>query len=98
MSRENSEHRWVVDAIEETTARIEEDGARMIAVPRWLLPPDVREGECLAVTRAGAGGASVVTITVDVAATSAAREKSAKQVAAVSKGSRKRDPGGDVSL
>lgn len=93
-----AEHRWIVDGIEEGVARVEQDGGAMITVPRWLLPPDAREGQCLAVTQTGSGGSSVVTITIDVAATSAALARSKATVEKASKASRKRDPGGDVAL
>ena len=90
------EHRWVVDGIEEGIARIEEDGERVLTVPLTLLPAGVREGQVLKVLRAA--GSSAPTITVDEAATTDAMKKSRLQVDAISKESKKRDPGGNVAL
>ena len=92
------QHRWAVDGLEEDSARVEEDGGRMITVPRWLLPAGVREGQLLALTRTGTGDRVTLTIAIDAAATKAALDRSAAQVETIAKASRKRDPGGDVSL
>jgi hypothetical protein len=91
---------WVVDAIEEGMARIEEDGERMIAVPAYLLPAGAGEGQMLrVVATAGDTPASlVVTVTVDEKGTARALEKSKAATARASSASRKRDPGGDVAL
>ena len=43
--------RWIVDAIEANVARVEEDGARVVHVPRWMLPDGARPGSVLSVTR-----------------------------------------------
>lgn len=91
-------HRWVIDGLEEDAARIEEDGARILTVPRWLLPAEAREGQVLQVTRSLATGASTVTFTVDDAATAAATSASAAQVEKIAKASKSRDAGGDVVL
>ena len=90
--------RWVVDGLEEDAARIEEDGGRMITVPRWLLPAEAREGAVLRVTRALGSGSSTVTIATDPEATRAALDASKAQVERIAQASRKRDPGGDVVL
>lgn len=89
---------WTIDGLEEDSARIEENGSTILTVPRWLLPPDAKEGQLLSVTRTGTGAQVTVTIAIDLAATSAALARSADQVARIAKASRKRDPGGDVSL
>ena len=92
-------HVWRIDAIEEGVARVEEDGERMINVPRHLLPAGAREGQCLEVTRAAAGTRSVVlTIAIDEERTSAELARSRAQTAAAYAQSKKRDPGGNVSL
>jgi hypothetical protein len=91
-------HRWAIDGLEESTARIEEDGHRIITVPRWLLPAEAREGQILTVTRAAASGSSTVTFTIDEGATSAAKAKSGAQVEKIAKASKRRDGGGDVAL
>jgi hypothetical protein len=97
---DRTEHRWAVDGIEEEMARIEEDGERMLAIPRYLLPPGAREGQLLRVTRAPAKDTSsiVLTIAIDEDATASALTKSRATTDSAMAKSRKRDPGGDVSL
>jgi hypothetical protein len=92
------QQRWVVDSIEEGVAAIEADGERMIRVPRWLLPPEAREGLVLRARRAAAADGERVTITVDIdrAATTAALGRSRAQVERARRVSK--DPGGDVTL
>ncbi|HEX5972550.1 MAG TPA: DUF3006 domain-containing protein [Gemmatimonadaceae bacterium] len=99
MTRRTS-HRWAVDAIEEGMARIEEDGERMITVPLYLLPADVREGQIFDVTTAvgKAKGTLVVTVAADEAATAESLAKSKATMASAMAQSRKRDRGGDVAL
>jgi hypothetical protein len=82
-----SEHRWVVDAIEEKTASIEVDGKTMIAIPASLLPKGVRAGHVLKVS-----------IQFDEDATGRAEADSVAQVKRGRDASRKRDPGGNISL
>ena len=92
--RSHGVHRWTVDGLEEDSARVEEDGARIITIPRYLLPPDVREGEILLVERSDERGDSVrITVTVDEAATRDAMAKSKKQVTETMLASKKNDPG-----
>jgi hypothetical protein len=95
-------HVWVIDGIEEEMARIEEDGERIITVPRYLLPAGAREGQLLRVTRSGGKGRGkeplTLTVVVDEQATAARLEKSRATTTAAMAASRKRDPGGDVSL
>ncbi|MEP6495877.1 MAG: DUF3006 domain-containing protein [bacterium] len=94
----HTEHRWVVDSIEEFVASIEVDGAKMITVPQWLLPDGARQGDVLAVRheRPTGGKRSSVTIEIDERATKEAYEKSAAQVAKHRK--QPNDPGGDIAL
>jgi hypothetical protein len=94
----SNEHVWAIDGIEEGVARIEEDGKRMLAIPRHLLPAGAREGQLLRVTRAEVKGVLTLTVTVDEAATAAALERSAAGAKLTMAASRKRDPGGDVAL
>ncbi len=96
----HTEHSWSVDAIAEGVARVEEDGARMLSVPRHLLPDGAAEGQLLKVTRAPGADADsvVVTIVIDRAATAKALRASAATTAQAMATSRKRDPGGDVAL
>jgi hypothetical protein len=93
-----SEHRWVIDSIEESIASIEVDGDRMITVPQSLLPSDAKQGHVLRVLRETAvdGKRSSLTIEVYEVAT---REALAASAAQTKKGTRQaNDPGGDIAL
>lgn len=85
MANNQAHSRWVVDAIEESTASVEVDGDRMITVPQAMLPRGTREGHVLRVT-----------IEIDEAATERALKESEAQVKKGSK--RGNDPGGDIVL
>jgi hypothetical protein len=93
---------WIIDSLEEDSAQIEEDGVRVIHVPRSILPPGAVEGDVLTVAleqqRRGTREAVRVTITLDPEATNDAMEKSQKQVKRAKNASRRRDSGGDVIL
>jgi hypothetical protein len=91
-------HVWRIDGIEEGVARIEEDGDRMITVPRTLLPPGAKEGQRLQLVRRAARGSVTLTISIDDAGTAAELAASRSQTAAMAAQSKKRDPGGDVAL
>jgi hypothetical protein len=92
-------HVWRIDGIEEGVARVEEDGERMISLPRHLLPVGAREGQVVRVTRRPDGRGSVtLTLTVDDTATAAEADQSRAQTSAILARSKKRDPGGNVSL
>jgi hypothetical protein len=97
---EKSEHVWVIDGLEEGMVRVEEDGARMIVVPRYLLPAGVREGQVVRVTR-GEGKSdesATFTVVVDEKATAKALRRSKERTTAAMAASKKRDSGGDVAL
>ncbi|HEU4988238.1 MAG: DUF3006 domain-containing protein [Gemmatimonadota bacterium] len=98
MARET--HRWVIDSIAEHVAAIEVDGGPVVRLPEWVLPRGAREGDVLAVHHEldAAGRRSTLAITIDDAATRSTLRGSAHQVEAIRKASRRRDPGGDVSL
>ena len=92
-------HIWRIDGIEDEVARIEEDGERVIGLPRHLLPVGAREGQRLVVTRAATGQGNVtLTIALDEAGTAAELAKSKAQTSAMLAQSKKRDPGGNVAL
>jgi len=86
--------RWVVDSIEEGVAAIEEDGARMLHVPGWLLPAAAREGDVLRVSRRDEGAVASFRIEVDGGAADQARSRSREQVSRLSHS----DPGGDIVI
>ena len=85
--------RWTVDAIEANVARVEEDGERVVHVPRWMLPDGARPGSVLSVTREAEGERLVLRIEPDAAAEGEALARSRRQVA-----SETGDEGGDVVL
>lgn len=84
---------WIVDSVAEDVAAIEEDGERIVRVPRWLLPKGAREGSVLSVTRSVEGGEVVLRIELDAAAEAEVLERSRRQVEGGTG-----DAGGDVVL
>lgn len=80
----------MVDRFEGETAVVEVDGGGTLDLPRWLLPPDAREGDHLVVR----GEGSRVEISLDPAATGAARAEAQATVERL----KRRDPGGDLAL
>jgi hypothetical protein len=92
-------HRWLVDRIEDDVASIVGDGARRFRVPCSLLPDGVREGHVLDVVREESGSAGVrFAITIDAAATAAARSATQADAAHMIVLTGRRDEGGDVVL
>ena len=91
-----TERQWVVDSIEENTAAVEQDGRGVYQVPLFLLPPGVREGDICSVTAEPGKDATVtITVALDRKSTSAAKERSAAQLATAPKS---KDPGGPINL
>ena len=88
-----SRHRWIVDALEEHTATLEVDADAVVRLPRWVLPPDAREGSVLLVKHERDGPRSRLTIDVDDSATRAAVEESKAQLRKAPKGGK-----GDIDL
>lgn len=86
-------HRWVVDSIEEQVAACEVDGDKVVRVPRWILPPDAREGSVLSVRHEREGVTSRLLIDVDGEATRQAYDRSREQLAKAPKGGK-----GDIAL
>jgi Protein of unknown function (DUF3006) len=93
----DGKHQWVVDSIEERAASIEVDGKDMLTLPLWLIPDGAKEGDVLAVQheRPAKGQRSMLTITVDAAAT---KKALAESVAQVKKSAPAKDAGGDIIL
>ena len=98
MKQEPSTHRWVIDAIEEGIARMEQDGGAMVTLPAWLLPAGATERQILTVTRSATRDTATLTITVDAGATSKALAASNSEVDNMKKASKTGDAGGDVAL
>lgn len=88
-------HRWAIDQIEEGTAAVEQDGDHVYEIPRYLVPPDARDGDVLAVTVTHAApGEVTVSVRIDRAASAPpppAKSAQKKRRAA-------NDPGGDIVL
>lgn len=93
-----SDHKWIVDGIEEGMARIEVDGKRIMSVPAYLLPDDASEGQVLSVSRNASTGSVQISVKRDAAATAKALDSSAAVMHGAMTESKKRDPGGNVSL
>ena len=95
MAREQKQaHRWAIDRIEEGTAAVEQDGDHVYEVPRYLIPPDARDGDVLAVSvSSAAGGEVTISVRIDRASGSVS---SAKGSARKRRGGK--DRGGDIVL
>jgi hypothetical protein len=95
MAREQKPaHRWAIDRIEEGTAAVEQDGDHVYEIPRYLVPPDARDGDVLAVSVSSTAGREVmISVRIEHASGSAA---SAKGSARRRRGGS--DSGGDIVL
>lgn len=87
------EHRLEVDRFEGDLAVVRVDGGRVLDLPRWLLPPAVREGDVVAVRGEGEGDLARVELRVDREAADAARAEAAALLLRL----RRTDPGGDLA-
>jgi hypothetical protein len=74
-------HRWIVDVLDAHGATVEVDGERLVTLPRWLLPAELREGDVLTVRHERHAQASRLVVEVDRAATAAAHDASREQLA-----------------
>ena len=92
----SSRHRWVVDGVEEHSARVEIDGDEVITLPRWLLPEGAADGDVLTVEHERKRGGSRLTIVTDRASTTEAMRKSAEQVRKTD--GKSKDAGGEIEL
>ncbi|MFL5560894.1 MAG: DUF3006 domain-containing protein [Gemmatimonadaceae bacterium] len=85
-------HRWAIDRVEEGTAAVEQDGDHVYEIPRYLLPPDARDGDVLTVMVTGAAAGEVtLSVRIDRAAADAPRKAARKRRAG-------NDRGGDIVL
>ncbi len=88
--------RWMVDALEENTAAVEQGAGIPHHIPRFLLPSGVREGDvCQVSTRRDSESSITITISFDRTETDRAKKKSADQLASTPRTS---DPGGPIKL
>jgi len=88
-------HRWAIDRIEEGTAAVEQDGDHVYEIPRFLLPPEARDGDVLAVrVTATAPGAVTLSVRIDRAASAPLP----RQKSTAGKRRAGNDPGGDIVL
>ena len=88
-------HRWAVDRIEEGTAAVEQDGDHVYELPRFLLPPDARDGDVLTV-RVTTAAPGEVTVSVRVDRAASAPPPGQKTTAKKQRPGN--DPGGDIVL
>ncbi|MEO8621761.1 MAG: hypothetical protein ABI625_11900 [bacterium] len=97
---DHASHRWAVDSIDEDVARIEEDGERIISIPRHLLPAGVTAGQLLRVCRSSQSGPESIALTIEIDHAGAAKSlrSSKATMAQAMDESKARDPGGDVAL
>jgi len=87
-------HRWAIDQVEEGTASVEQDGDHVYEIPRYLVPPDARDGDVLAVTvTQAAPGEVTVSVRIDRAASASPPAKASPKKRRASN-----DPGGDIVL
>jgi hypothetical protein len=88
--------RWMIDALEEDMASVEQGTGAQRHVPRFLLPAGVKEGDICQVSVDSQSAESVtVTVSIDHSDTDAAKNRSAAQLAATPPS---KDPGGPIKL
>ncbi len=88
--------RWMVDALEENTAAVEQGTGIPHHIPRFLLPEAIREGDvCTVTTRQNSQASLTITVTIDREATAADNKRSADQLRSTP---RSNDPGGPIKL
>jgi DUF3006 family protein len=86
-------HRWAVDQVEEGTAAVEQDGDHVYEIPRWLLPPDARDGDVFSASSSmNDEGSLIITVRLDEDATGAAKAPRPKRARPP------RGPSGDIVL
>ena len=86
--------RLIVDAISEGIVRVEDDG-RMLEMPRWVFPRQMREGDVLAVTtESAAPDALTVQFRLDPEAKAEIQRELSEMVEELGAS----DTGGDIAL
>ena len=94
MATERGVHRLIVDRIEGDLVVVELSGGGTIDLPRWMLPPELREGDVIAARAESAEGGWRVETRVDAEETTRRRAAARDTLERLSA----RDPGGDVQL
>ena len=84
----------IVDRVEGDVVVVEQEGGGTLDLPRWLLPPGVREGDVILARAGEAEGKWRVEMEVDAEETARRRAAVKETVARLAA----RDPGGDITL
>ena len=86
--------RLIVDAISEGIVRVEDDG-RMLEMPRWMFPRQMREGDVLAATTESAAPDA---LTLQFQIDSEAKEEIQRELSEMVEELGASDTGGDIAL
>ena len=86
---------WTVDALDGDVARLESEDGEPLALPRRLLPEQLRAGDVLRVEMARGAQHATLELVIDEGATRDRHERSAEQLA---EADRLTQGTGDVSL
>ena len=94
MTKPGAEHRLIVDRVEGDLVVVELEDGRTLDLPRWMLPPGLREGDVIAARVAQDDGGSRLEMKVDAEETGRRRTSAKEMVERLAT----RDPGGDIVL
>jgi hypothetical protein len=94
VASERASHRLIVDRVEGDLVVVELQDGRTLELPRWMLPPELREGDVVAARPASAEGIWRLETWVDAEETQRRRASVKETVQRLSA----RDPGGDIEL
>ena len=86
--------RLIVDAISEEVVRVEDDG-RMLEMPRWMFPRQMREGDVLAVTTESAAPDM---LSVQLRLDPESKAEIQRELSEMVEGLGASDSGGDIAL
>lgn len=87
-------HRLIVDRLEGEMVVVELAGGGTIDLPRWMLPPELREGDVIAASAGRSPDGWRVETRVDPAATEERRSSAREALDRLASS----DPGGDIQL
>ena len=94
MTESAGDHRLIVDRIEGDLVVVELADGRTLDLPRWMLPPDLREGDVVATRVERSEDGVRLETKVDADETRRRRASAKETVERLSA----RDPGGDIQL